>query len=144
MKCKFRKGSVGIIKGDKVTHVAPKATLVPKHMQELFRFIKDTKSVPRLIVASIAHYEIEFIHPFAEGNGRMGRFWQHLILIKEHPVFTLVPFESIIKKRQDEYYKALSEADKAGETTSFIEFSLSALLESLSEVWKTYQPGPSS
>jgi Fic family protein len=141
---KFRKGNVGIIKGDKVAHVAPKANLVPKLMQNLFRYIKDTKSIPRTIVASIAHYEIEFIHPFADGNGRMGRFWQHLILIKEHPLFALVPFESVIRKRQKEYYSALSASDQAGESTKFIEFSLSALLESLTEVWNTFQPGPTS
>jgi Fic family protein len=74
----------------------------------------------------------------------MGRFWQHLILIKEHPLFALVPFESVIRKRQKEYYSALSASDQAGESTKFIEFSLSALLESLTEVWNTFQPGPTS
>jgi Fic family protein len=139
---KFRKGNVGIFKGEKVAHIGPKAQLVPKLMQDLFHYIRDTKDIPKLITASVVHYEIEFIHPFADGNGRMGRFWQHLVLARDNPIFSLVPFESVIKQRQSEYYKALSAADRAGESTVFIEFSLTALLESMTVLWDSYKTGP--
>jgi hypothetical protein len=89
----------------------------------------------------VFHYELEFIHPFADGNGRIGRLWQTLILSRWKPIFAWVPVESVIKERQREYYAALAAADKAGQSTVFIEFVLSALLQTLRDMGPTDQVG---
>lgn len=127
---KFRGGHVGIVKGSKLQHMAPKPSLVPKLMEDLFQFIKSDSS-PLLILSAVIHYEIEFIHPFSDGNGRMGRFWQHLMLVAYNPIFKQIPFETIIKEEQKKYYKVLSICDKKGESTPFILFSLQTLLTAL-------------
>ena len=126
----FRSKNVGIVKGDKVKHIAPKPNYVPKLMEDLFRFIKDDPS-PMLLKSAVAHYEIEFIHPFSDGNGRIGRFWQHLILVRYNPIFTQIPFESIIKEQQKAYYKTLEICDKQGDSTQFILFSLNTIRTAL-------------
>lgn len=104
---KFRTGSVGILKGSKVSHLAPPANRVAVFMDDLFQFLKVDKNYSELIKSCIFHYEFEFIHPFMDGNGRMGRFWQHLILTKYNSVFEYIAIESLIKERQDSYYEAL-------------------------------------
>lgn len=127
---KYRNQGVGIVKGSKVEHLAPPADLVPKLMKDLFRYLKNDKEIA-LIKSCVFHYEMEFIHPFMDGNGRMGRLWQTLILLSEYPVFEFLPFETLISKNQQAYYKALSLSDKAGKSNIFIEYMLEILNESL-------------
>ena len=127
----FRAGNVGIFKGSQVVHMAPPARRVPKLMDDLFDFIKNETTVPWLIKACIFHYELEFIHPFSDGNGRMGRLWQHILLMKENPLFAHIPVETLIKKNQADYYAVLADCDQAGESTKFIEFSLEQILAAL-------------
>lgn len=129
----YRSKNVGILKGTKVKHVAPKPNMVPELMEKLFKWIKEDKDTHYLIKSSVVHYEIEFIHPFEDGNGRMGRFWQTLILSTENPIFKYVPIESLIEKNQKTYYETLELCDKAGDSTLFIEFMLGIILKSLKE-----------
>lgn len=130
---KIRSKAVGIIKGSKITHVAPPGTMVKPLLNELFFYLKTGKDLV-LIKSCVFHYEIEFIHPFVDGNGRMGRFWQTVILKEQYPVFEYLPIETVVKKRQVEYYKALSISDKSGHSTPFIEFMLAVIEESLEEL----------
>lgn len=124
----YRRGSVGIKKGGKVIHVAPQAGMVPQLMGDLLHWLATSADHP-LITSSVFHYEFEFIHPFSDGNGRMGRLWQTLILSKWKPVFTWLPLESVIKEKQADYYQALQQADGVGNSTEFIEFMLAAILQ---------------
>lgn len=130
---KWRTKAVGVVKGKKIAHPAPPAKLLPGLMKDLFDYLKKTDDHP-LIKSCVFHYEVEFIHPFIDGNGRMGRLWQTLILLKSYPVFEFLPFETIIKDRQEEYYKVLSASDKAGKSTVFITFILEAIDEALGEL----------
>ncbi len=130
---KFRTTNVGIVKGSKVEHLAPGGTMVKGLMNDLFKYIKNDKDLI-LIKSCVFHYEFEFIHPFTDGNGRMGRLWQTLILMQQYPVFEYLPIESLIKENQQEYYDKLSESDKAGQSTPFVEFMLSIILRSLEQV----------
>jgi Fic family protein len=131
---RWRSGSVGIVRGAEVAHVAPKAARVKPLIEELLTFLRDDGVTHPLIKACVAHYEIEFIHPFADGNGRVGRLWQHLVLLRYHPAFRYVPVESVIRDRQQEYYRVLGESDRAGDSTRFVEFSLGAIVEALDEL----------
>ncbi|WP_032113645.1 Fic family protein [Candidatus Paracaedibacter symbiosus] len=124
---KWRSGAVGIFKGKEVSHVAPPAKRVPELMHDLFDFLVKNKEISWIIKACIFHYELEFIHPFADGNGRIGRLWQQLILMKEDPLFEYIPLEVLVKDNQAEYYQALGESDRLGESTPFIEFSLNII-----------------
>lgn len=130
---KYRKQSVGIVKGTKVEHLAPPFENVPYLMKDLFGYLKSSDELT-LIKSCVFHYEIEFIHPFLDGNGRMGRLWQTLILMEKYPVFEFLPFETLISKNQEEYYKALSISDKSGSSTVFIEFMLTQIDLSLKEL----------
>ena len=132
---KYRTKGVGIVKGSKVEHVAPPFENVPFLMKDLFQYLKD-KSEISLIKSCVFHYEMEFIHPFMDGNGRMGRLWQTLILMEEYPVFEFLPFETLISKNQTAYYHALSASDKEGKSTKFIEYMLSIIDQSLDELLK--------
>lgn len=127
---KYRKKGVGILAGDQIAHMAPPAENVPHLMNDLFDYLKTTKEIS-LIKSCVFHYEMEFIHPFIDGNGRMGRLWQTLILMKEYPVFEFIPFENIIHKTQSKYYHALSQSDKSGSSTPFIEYMLKVVNDSL-------------
>lgn len=127
----FRASGVGIFKGDEITHIAPKAGRVPLLMDKLFQFIKHNKDIPWLIKACVFHYELAFIHPFSDGNGRMGRLWQQLLLMKADPIFKYIPVEVLIKNEQSEYYNVLAECGKAGESTLFIEFMATQILKAL-------------
>ena len=127
---KYRKRGVGIMAGDRIAHMAPPAANVPHLMNDLFEYLKTSKEIS-LIKSCVFHYEMEFIHPFIDGNGRMGRLWQTLILMKEYPVFEFIPFEKIIHKTQSEYYHTLSQSDKSGSSTPFIEYMLGVVNDSL-------------
>lgn len=127
---KFRKKGVGIMAGDKIAHMAPPAANVPHLMNELFNFLESSTEIS-LIKSCVFHYEMEFIHPFTDGNGRMGRLWQTVILMKEYPIFEFIPFENLIHQSQHEYYGALSISDKSGYSTPFIEYMLHVIDGSL-------------
>jgi Fic family protein len=127
---KYRKKGVGIMAGDRMAHMAPPAENVAHLMKDLFSYLKDSKEIS-LIKSCVFHYEMEFIHPFIDGNGRMGRLWQTLILMKEYPVFEFIPFENRIHKTQGNYYHALSQSDKSGNSTPFIEYMLNVINDSL-------------
>lgn len=127
---KYRKQSVGIVKGTKVEHIAPPYENVPYLMKDLFEYLKDSEELT-LIKSCVFHYEMEFIHPFLDGNGRMGRLWQTLILRSEYPVFEFLPFETLISITQDDYYKSLALSDKSGKSTNFIEYMLGVIEKSL-------------
>jgi Fic family protein len=127
---KYRKKGVGIMAGDRMAHMAPPAENVAHLMKDLFSYLKDSKEIS-LIKSCVFHYEMEFIHPFIDGNGRMGRLWQTLILMKEYPVFEFIPFENMIHKTQGNYYHALSQSDKSGNSTPFIEYMLNVINDSL-------------
>ena len=129
---KFRSGGVGIHKGDKVVHVAPPAKRVPQLMEDLLAWTC-TAEDHALIKSCVFHYELEFIHPFMDGNGRMGRLWQTSILGKWNNLFYLLPVESLIKDQQESYYQALEQADKAADSTIFIEFTLDVIETALAE-----------
>jgi Fic family protein len=131
MPGKFRTAGAGIVKGSKLTHLAPKANMVKALMNDLFSYLKNDKDL-LLIKSCVFHYELEFIHPFVDGNGRMGRLWQSVILKELNPIFVFLPVELIIKQRQSEYYKVLEKSDKSGNSTLFIEFILAAIDEALS------------
>lgn len=118
-------------KGAAIAHVAPPAKRVPELMRALFEFLKKNKETPFLLKACIFHYELEFIHPFMDGNGCMGRLWQQLLLSKENPIFKFITVEELIKEDQKNYYKVLEDCDKAGDSTQFIEFSLNLILVAL-------------
>ena len=130
---KYRKQGVGIVKGTKLEHVAPPYKNVPYLMKDLFKYLKDSDELT-LIRSCIFHYEMEFIHPFLDGNGRMGRLWQTLILMSEYPIFEFLPFETLISKTQKEYYKSLAMSDKLGKSTSFIEYMLRVIDQSLESI----------
>lgn len=130
---KYRTKGVGIVKGSKVEHVAPPYENVPFLMKDLFQYLKD-KSEISLLKSCVFHYEMEFIHPFMDGNGRMGRLWQTLILMEEYPVFEFLPFETLISKNQTAYYNTLSASDKEGKSTKFIEYMLGIIDQSLNEL----------
>ncbi len=126
----FRRGGVGIYRGNQLIHMAPPADRVPYLIDDLFAWFASTDLHP-LIASSILHYEIEFIHPFSDGNGRMGRLWQSLALARWHPELAYLPVESVIRERQTAYYNALGASDRAAEATPFIELILDAITESL-------------
>lgn len=138
----YRNSGVGIVKGSQIAHLAPPASNVSFLMNDLFNYIKKTNELI-LIKSCVFHYEMEFIHPFSDGNGRMGRLWQTLLLIQQYPVFEFLPFETLIRKNQKNYYQALSTSDKQGESTFFIEFMLKILSDSFDELL-TERSGPLS
>jgi Fic family protein len=128
----YRTQSVGIVKGDKVEHLAPPFGNVPYLMNNLFDYLKTDEI--ELIKSCVFHYEMEFIHPFLDGNGRMGRLWQTLILMENYPIFEFLPFETLISNDQEKYYKALAESDKSGKSTKFIEYMLNVIDISISQL----------
>lgn len=140
---RFRSTSVGIAQGKRIVHLAPPAGRVPALMKDLQGWLRTGKVHP-LVAGCVFHYELEFIHPFTDGNGRIGRLWQTLILSQWNPLFSYLPVESVIRERQAEYYKVLGTCDKAGDSSAFIEFLLAALLTALREAAAAESSGTKS
>lgn len=130
---RYRSGGVGVMAGSHVMHMATPAKRVPLLMQDLLCWLKNTEHHP-LISSSVFHYEFEFIHPFADGNGRMGRLWQTRILATWNPVFVRIPVESLVYAHQQEYYRALQESTAQGQSAPFIEFMLSMIQNAVPEM----------
>ncbi|MBK2124991.1 Fic family protein [Fangia hongkongensis] len=129
----YRSGGVGVLSGQDVIHVAPPANQVPRLMKDLFSWLNTTDDHP-MIVSCVFHYEFEFIHPFSDGNGRMGRLWQSLILSKWHELLAYIPVESLVYKYQKAYYQAIHDSTAQSDSSAFIEFILSMLLEAILEL----------
>lgn len=129
---KFRTSGVGVFAGDQVIHMAPPAKLVPGEIKNLITWYRNSTVHP-LIKSAIFHYEFEFIHPFADGNGRMGRLWHSLLLGNWNEIFFWLPIEELIRSRQKEYYQALGKSDELGESSPFVEFMLEVILDTLKE-----------
>ena len=127
----YRHSGVGVMAGGQVIHMAPPADRVPALMQDLLQWLSASDQHP-LITSSVFHYEFEFIHPFADGNGRMGRLWQTLILTRWKPLFANIPVESLVHKHQAEYYLALQKSTDQTDSAPFIEFMLRMILDAVS------------
>ena len=131
---KIRSGQVGVYNRDgKVVHLAPPAEFVPKQLEQLFNWVENS-SVNMLIKSSVFHYEFEFIHPFNDGNGRMGRFWQTALLSGWKAIFAWIPIESIIKENQEDYYNAISLSTSQGKSNIFIEFMLEVINKAIKDI----------
>lgn len=130
---KYRNDGVGVFDGKQVVHMAPPADRVPFLMSDLFEWLKKSDVHP-LIKSCVFHYEFEFIHPFQDGNGRMGRLWQTVILKEWKSIFAWLPIETLIKENQAEYYKALNSSDTNAESTDFIAFMLDVILKTIREI----------
>ena len=129
----LRTKSVGIVKGSQTVHVAPPAYRVKFLIEDLLEYTEKDGDL-LLIKSCVFHYEFEFIHPFMDGNGRMGRLWQTVLLRQQYPVFDYLPIESLIKEQQKEYYSALEKSDKLGESTPFVEFMLTIIEHALEDL----------
>ena len=130
---RFRSGNVGVYAGDRLIHAGTPARYVPDLVAQLMTWLKESKYHP-LVKSCIFHYEFEFIHPFADGNGRTGRLWQSLILQKWNDIFAWLPVETLVHENQDEYYRVLQKADNAGDSTEFVEFMLGMVKDALKEL----------
>lgn len=130
----LRTNQVGVFneKGE-VVHLAPSHTFVPTLIENLFDWVKESKT-HMLIKSSVFHYEFEFIHPFRDGNGRMGRLWQTILLSSWKEIFQFVPIENIIMKNQEEYYRAITLSTSEGKSNKFILFMLKAIKSALEEI----------
>ena len=126
----YRHGGVGVMSGDRVVHMAPPANQINRLMADLLGWLNDSDVHP-LIQSSVFHYEFEFIHPFADGNGRMGRLWQTLILSRWNPIFANIPVESLIYQNQKAYYDALQASTDRTDSAPFIEFILQMILDAI-------------
>lgn len=122
----------------RLVHLAPPAERVPQLMSDLLDWLRFTDEHP-LVASCVVHYELEFIHPFTDGNGRIGRLWQTCILRKWKSLFAYLPVETIIRDRQSAYYHKLAESDKTGQATTFVEFMLQAIEESIRQAMETVQ-----
>ena len=129
---RFRSKGVGIFDGEVLVHMAPPATFVPQHIRSLFDWYASSHLHP-LLKSAVFHYEFEFIHPFADGNGRMGRLWHTLLLGHWKELFFWLPIEELIRSRQKEYYAALGKADATADCSCFVEFILELIRDSLRE-----------
>ena len=127
---RFRHGGVGVFSGGEAVHIAPPAEMVPILIKDLFDWLKKAKD-HLLIRSCVFHYEFEFIHPFADGNGRMGRLWQSLILSKIHPVFLHLPVESMVHDNQSGYYQAINASSAKADSGPFVDFMLGMILRTL-------------
>lgn len=130
----LRSGQVGVYNQDgKVVHLAPPAEFVPGQIAQLFDWVQTSKT-NMLIKSSVFHYEFEFIHPFNDGNGRTGRFWQTALLASWKPIFAWIPIESIIKNNQEAYYNAIALSTSQGKSNIFVEFMLDVINNAIKEL----------
>lgn len=130
----LRSGQVGVYNQDgKVVHLAPPAEFVPGQIAQLFGWVQTSKT-NMLIKSSMFHYEFEFIHPFNDGNGRTGRFWQTALLASWKPIFAWIPIESIIKNNQEAYYNAIALSTSQGKSNIFVEFMLDVINNAIKEL----------
>ena len=128
---RFRTGPVGVFDGEgRPVHVAPPHERVKALAEELFRWLRGS-ALHMLVRSSVLHYELEFIHPFQDGNGRMGRLWQTALLASWKPIFLWVPVESVVHDRQEEYYQAIARSTREGKSNPFILFMLSSIKEAV-------------
>jgi Fic family protein len=127
---RFRSGDVGVFDGDKAVHIGARPQFVPQLIEDLFRWAKESELHP-VLKSAILHYEIENIHPFADGNGRMGRLWQTLLLAQWNAIFAWIPMESVLYQNRPRYYQAIEDARKADDSGIFVEFTLSAFYDSI-------------
>lgn len=130
---RLRSGNVGVFAGDKLIHAGTPAKYVPNVLADLFSWLASGEVHP-LITSCVFHYEFEFIHPFQDGNGRMGRLWQTLILSRWNDLFAWLPVETLVKEHQEDYYDALAGSDEQGDCTKFIEFMLGMISQALDDV----------
>ena len=137
----YREGPVAVVGGGEVQHVGPPAPRVPQLMTDLLRWLSATDA-HQLIASSVFHYEFEFIHPFEDGNGRLGRLWQTLILTRWNPLFMHIPVESLVHARQTDYYAAIRASSAEGASTPFIGFMLEVILSALQTPQETPQETP--
>lgn len=128
----LRTGSVGVYRDKQLIHMAPPASQLPRLVDDLLRWLKTTDLHP-LIAGAVFHYEFEFIHPFADGNGRMGRLWQTLILSEWRTELAWLPVETLIHYQQERYYQVLGQCDRQSHCTPFIEFILENIISALQE-----------
>ena len=131
---KYRNHGEGVFDGSKVIFVAPPHDLVPSLMKDLFKWLKNDEETPMLIKSCIFHYEFVFIHPFSDGNGRLARLWQNILLCKWKPVFEYIPIESFIQKYQQEYYNKIALCHSIGKSNNFIEFMLTVIDSTLDDI----------
>lgn len=130
----LRTGDVGVFDSNgNVIHVAPPASMAREQINQLFNWVKNS-DVQMLIRSSVFHYEFEFIHPFRDGNGRMGRYWQTALLASWKPIFKYIPIESVIKDNQEEYYKVIKISTSKGKSDVFIEFMLDVILKAITDI----------
>lgn len=129
---RLRDGDVGIWRGDRLLHMAPPASQVPRLVKDLLGWLRRTDAHP-LVASAAFHYEFEFIHPFSDGNGRMGRLWQTLVLARWQPMLAWLPVETVVGHRQQDYYAQLARADARSDCSGFIEFMLQAIADSLQQ-----------
>lgn len=129
---RYRSGGVGIYRADQLMHLAPPAERVPYLMADLFKWLETTDAHP-LITSCIFHYELEFIHPFADGNGRIGRLWQSLLLRQWKPIFAYLPVETLIHQNQQAYYQALALSDQSADAGPLMLFMLRVIRELISQ-----------
>lgn len=130
---RFRSGGGGVFEGEALIHMAPPAQFVPEHIQNLLIWYEQSELHP-LIKSAVFHYEFEFIHPFVDGNGRLGRMWHSLLLGKWKELFFWLPMEELIQSRQKEYYEALGAADMQADSAGFVELMLEIIRDSLLEI----------
>jgi Fic family protein len=131
---KYRNHGEGVFNGEQVIFVAPSQDLVPGLMNNLFNWLKNDNETPMLLKSCVFHYEFVFIHPFSDGNGRIVRLWQSVLLTKWNPIFEYIPIETRIQKYQSEYYDKIAECHKNGNSDRFVEFMLRLIDETLDEV----------
>lgn len=134
----YRKETVVVVEGKKITHIPPMPSEIPDLMREQFDYSRHQKNIPWLIKACVFHYGVQYIHPFVDGNGRMGRIWQHLILLKVSPIFQYVLIGNLIKQNASAYYLSLDKSDKKKNARIFIEFCLQKITHELKRIAKKH------